>query len=582
VNTDMRLKSFYEIPAGSLGEEWNRLVWTMDSPQVFYTHEWALAVSRAYANPRPLLFTAYRGESLVGVAALALDERRKEASFLCTSTADYCDFVSAPSDREELISRVLRELRERDIKTFRFANLPADSASTNVLRAAAKSAGFSALQTPAYFCARISLDSPEQRLQIAQSARRSLKKARKMAARAGGVAIAHRKTWQEFVTEADDYATASVARMLTTGRASNLLYGERRVFMAELAKLLSARGWLTFSTLGIEGRTVAWHFGFQFAGTWFYYAPTFDADLLQLHPRPGAHLLREILQAAASDPETRTVDLGLGDESYKRPYSSNGRHTVDIVASQSRLRILKERARYQVAQTIKRSPSLENRTRSLVSKISAIHGTLAPLGMVRSAKLLCASAWRHVSRTEEFFFLEADRAKIENAPATSAKPLTLKFLAKAAMKNPADCETLKYVQRSANRLQQARHLGFVLADKQDAPVHICWVAPFEGFRLPGMKHGLKEPSPDSVMLFDPWTCHQPGRNAEFSAMIAWQLYKIGKRPWICAGGSQVESLEAEGFVCRFSLARKNKLSLKNSSLVELANATRQVELGPAA
>jgi hypothetical protein len=163
----------------------------------------------------------------------------------------------------------MQELGTRGIATLRLANLPADSVSAAILNTVTRAPGYSMFARPAYFCAQIALDSPEQRLQIAQSARRSLKKARNVATRMGGAAVAHTKTCKEFMAEFPEYAAASVARFLASGQTSNLLTQKRRVFMVELAKLLAARGWLTFSTLKLNMKTVAWHFGFQFAGSWF-------------------------------------------------------------------------------------------------------------------------------------------------------------------------------------------------------------------------------------------------------------------------------------------------------------------------
>ena len=57
-------------------------MWEMECPEVFYTFEWALAVSRAYRDSiTPLLILAYEQDSLVGVAALATDEAQSRDVF---------------------------------------------------------------------------------------------------------------------------------------------------------------------------------------------------------------------------------------------------------------------------------------------------------------------------------------------------------------------------------------------------------------------------------------------------------------------------------------------------------------------
>ena len=79
------------------------MVERVDQPQVFYTYEWALAVQRAYsATLRPLIFLAYDEQaSLSGVAALATTRAGDQASFLCATTGDYCDFLSLPGQQSD-------------------------------------------------------------------------------------------------------------------------------------------------------------------------------------------------------------------------------------------------------------------------------------------------------------------------------------------------------------------------------------------------------------------------------------------------------------------------------------------------
>src|SRR5438128_12227973 len=88
----MRLILHRVIPEDqSFGEQWNRLAHAMEQPQVFYTYEWALAVSRAYdSSLEPLLFAAYRDEALVGDAALASDSGRSQVSLCTDETSDSC------------------------------------------------------------------------------------------------------------------------------------------------------------------------------------------------------------------------------------------------------------------------------------------------------------------------------------------------------------------------------------------------------------------------------------------------------------------------------------------------------------
>jgi CelD/BcsL family acetyltransferase involved in cellulose biosynthesis len=281
--SEMRVVLHREIPAGEeFRQEWNSLVQAMEQPEVFYTWEWAQAVSRVYGELlRPLLFAAYRGEKLTGIAALAAGASG-EICFLTASTSDYCDFVSAPADREEFIELVMRELRAIGAADLRLANLPADSASAPVLQAAKQTSGYSVFARPAYFCAQVALSSSEDRAQLSKTASSKLKRMTKAAGELRAATVEHGNTWEEFDGEFAEFAVSHVARFLFAGEVSNLVRRERRTFLTELARLLSAQGWLALSTLKIDGQSMAWNYGFRFAGKWFYYQPTFDVEARRL------------------------------------------------------------------------------------------------------------------------------------------------------------------------------------------------------------------------------------------------------------------------------------------------------------
>ena len=94
---------------------------------------------------------------------------------------------------------------------------------------------------------------------------------------------------------------AHVARFLATGRISNIATAQRRVFLSELARLLSGSGWLALSRMLVADRPIAWNYGFCFHGSWFWYQPTFDSSYERLSP--GYCLLSRIISEACDQEE---------------------------------------------------------------------------------------------------------------------------------------------------------------------------------------------------------------------------------------------------------------------------------------
>jgi CelD/BcsL family acetyltransferase involved in cellulose biosynthesis len=361
-----RLEVFRELPAhDEFRRQWNNLVERMEQPEVFYSWEWSAAVTRSFAEIRPLFCAMFRESVLCAVVAL---EQRASLSFLTAPTADYCDFVSAPSDRREFMERVFKELARLKLGSLKLSNIPAGSETTAILRTMAKTTGYLQFSRPAYSCSQLSFESSSQRAQAALVAHNSPKRTSRLS-RLGKVNLEHHTDWQGFSGEFSNFVTAHVERFRSRGKISSLENPERRRFLQELGPLLSQQGNLRCSVLRLGGRPVAWHFGMTFHGKWFWYQPAFD--LACDHASPGTYLLRAVICEAASSPEFHAVDLGLGEEPYKAQYANSAKHTLHFTLELSKLRLAKEISRYYAARAIKQSPKLESFARTAISSVAA-------------------------------------------------------------------------------------------------------------------------------------------------------------------------------------------------------------------
>ena len=369
----MRIIVHREIPADQcLHGQWNALARQMDRPQVFYTWEWAVAVDRAYrSSMKPLLLLAYEAEALVGVAALAVDHTEKQFFFLAGNTADYCDFICQPKRNPELMKAFLAELRKLQVPILRLANLPEDSATSRTLKASAGQHGYHTFSRPAYRCAQIALGSTAERQKLKQEVtkRKAFRYCLKGLEKRGAVAMDHLKELDAIQAALPRFFEAHVARFAAAGRASNLASAERQKFLTELAELVSGEGWMVLTRLLVDGEAVAWNYGFEFAGSWFYYQPTFDACVRQFSP--GLCLLTKMIEQACDRPEIELLDLGLGDEGYKNRFASSCRQTLHATITKSSAVRLRETMRYHAASAVKSSPRLEHLVRRLMGRPSS-------------------------------------------------------------------------------------------------------------------------------------------------------------------------------------------------------------------
>lgn len=367
----LRIVLHREIPDDpKLRREWNEVALHVERPEVFYTCEWALAVLSAYRDSmKPLLLLGYEGDDLVGVASLATDSAQQNISFLAANTADYCEFLSAPQRRADFVAAVCGGLRKLGKMEMTLANLPADSKTPDALRAAAKKYGFHVYIRPAYLCAQVELGSGNQRQELKASlvGKKKLRRYLREMEREGPVTFAHLQSLDQIQAAFPAFADAHVARFQATGRVSSLATVERRNFLEELAKQFSGTPVVTLSLLMIGSQPVAWNYGFQFHGSWFWYQPTFDSR--QEENSPGHCLLSRIVIEASDMDGMNVVDLGLGAEGYKERFGNGTRQTLYVTATSSRLRHLREVAKYRTAGILKQSPRVESLVRRSLSRL---------------------------------------------------------------------------------------------------------------------------------------------------------------------------------------------------------------------
>jgi CelD/BcsL family acetyltransferase involved in cellulose biosynthesis len=578
----LRLTLLREIQEDeNLRREWNRLVQATEQPQVFYTYEWALAVQRAYgASVKPLIMLGYEGESLVGLAALAIDECQRKAVFLSSTTADYCDFLGEREQRESFVGAVFTALGQMQIEKLVLANMPADSTTVSCIETLGPKYGFRLLIRPAYACAQLAFGSAQQRMEVERTLirKKMLRRNLNGLERQGPVRLNHIREWNQIRTVLPLFSNMHVARFLSTGRISNLVSAERRLFLEELARLLSQSGWLVLTELMVGDLPVAWNYGFQFCGTWFWYHPTFDSGL-EKHS-PGLCLLGKMIEEACERDDISVFDLGLGDEGYKNQFTTQTRQTVHLTATASFSRHIHEVARYRTAQLAKVSRSVEHSLRRVRSGLNAAAAGLRKSGVVGMSALSIQRLSRSCFGREKVCFYDWPATMSPNwtvvAPYVALKRIDLELLAIAAMEYADDTETLQYLLRCAKRLRSGEQQGFALVTSSDTPVHLCWVTRFEGFHMAELNRKLAAPSPNSVLVFDCWTPNSARGKAFYATtiqLVAARLLREGKTAWIFSAASNSASLrgiEKAGYRRRYSLIRRKLLLWEKVQTHEVA------------
>ena len=222
---------------------------------------------------------------------------------------------------------------------------------------------------PACLCVQVELGFGEQRREIksALARKKKLRRYLRTMEREGPVTFAHLQSAAQIQAALPEFMNAHVARFRSTQRTSVLSTPERRFFLEELTRRFSGSEVVTLSMLRVGDRPVAWNYGFQFHGSWFWYQPTFDSR--QEENSPGQCLLLKIVTEACDMNEIKVVDLGLGAEGYKDRFGNSTRQTLDVTMTKSWSLHLREIVRYRAASALKRSPKVESAVRRLLRRL---------------------------------------------------------------------------------------------------------------------------------------------------------------------------------------------------------------------
>ena len=284
---------------------------------------------------------------------------------------------------------------------------PANSATLKELPGVAGLRHFYLTSRTAYNCGVVQLGGDEQRETLLRTlaTRSREKRALKKLSTLGSVKVIHLTEPEQIGVSLESIVSAQISRFLASNRVSPLVGPERRTFLRQLSDLLSHSGWLKISQLEIDGRPVAWNYGFRFGGSWFWYLPTFQMEYE--HVSPGSCLLRLMVEEGARDASLRWLDLGLGDEPYKERFANNTRETRYVQLSRGFQRHVASLARQMITSTADRFPQFGNKLREARALFQIAASRVQENGVVATARYSIQKAVRPLASQDEVLLFEA-------------------------------------------------------------------------------------------------------------------------------------------------------------------------------
>ncbi len=310
---------------------WNALVASADTNTVFQTHQWTQSWLETFDNLHDtFLLVAETDGGATAVAPLMFNRNagrlERTVSFIGSGRADYCDFV-APRTQPELLRALLDSLLDHpgwDIVDL--TNIPAGSSTIEAVRTACQERGLLFAVHDQYRCPTLMIEGREEEAR-AVLRKPSLRRCRNRFERAGKLTERDLTAARDIEPRLPQFFQQHIARW--SGSPSPSLFHDERnqQFYRTLTRALDASGWLLFSCIELDGRTAAFHYGFDYNGSVLWYKPSFDPPLAALSP--GNVMVSHLIDYTISK-RRRELDFTVGDEPFKRRFTNATRRTVHL------------------------------------------------------------------------------------------------------------------------------------------------------------------------------------------------------------------------------------------------------------
>lgn len=405
--------------------EWERLWHGHPARTAFGLPGWAIAWWRAFGASHSLRCAMVRAAGdPVALIPLALDSDRT-LRLLGTPHADYGDMLGGTATAAAALEAALDALAaDADWDRLELINVREDAVMATALAGLPPRWRARLLSERGQPCPAAVAEGDPAAMYDMFVRKKSLRQFTRTLARLGDLVLTHYEDPAEAQTQLKLLFRQHAERSAVAGRRSQFLDDPReRQLFRFLVDELDPRTVCRMSVLWAGDNAVACHFGFEAAGRFVYYKPTFDVDLWALSA--GQVLLTKMFEYAMSH-ELPVFDFSIGDEAYKYRFANHVPHTFNHRLVRTRPRAVVERLAHDGRKFVRARPELHRLVRRLrgrpqdgqgaVRIAPSKHGAfLIPAGNAGAASQtarLSDLAWLAVRRPADFPVSELDAMRI--------------------------------------------------------------------------------------------------------------------------------------------------------------------------
>ena len=299
---------------------WNQLLQKSSSNVIFMTWQWQKAWWDIFGRGQLLLISAEEDGQPIFIAPLFADGGM--IFFTGSGGSDYLDFIG-DTDNPAILENILLLAAEQvtDFVGFRFYHILEHAPTAMMLEAISKKQGWEYYDEGSLPAPMLEMEKfPE----IAHSAamKKSLLRHEAWFEKNGGVQSIHLHRCKDILPWLDEFFEQHTRRWQQTAFPGLFNDKKQRLFYKRFVELASATGWLRFAVIKWKEKAIAFHYGFNYNGSFLWYKPSFDIELAK--HSPGEVLLRQLLLQALKE-HAQVFDLGLGDEIFKERFATSKR-----------------------------------------------------------------------------------------------------------------------------------------------------------------------------------------------------------------------------------------------------------------
>jgi CelD/BcsL family acetyltransferase involved in cellulose biosynthesis len=338
--TDFKIRLVEDIETfEKLKEPWTALLEESPIQDIFLTWEWLFAWWKHYASEdkRLWLITAWEGEKLCGVAPLMIKKKKKyKIPFhilrnLGFPEADVGGFI-VPASQGQVLTAMANFMIEHqeDWDAIYLSEFHENDPHLLKLKNSLKQAGLAILtKSKIHFYLKTEGEWKSYYAGMSKNLRKDIKRRTKRAREEGKLEYKRYRgteiTWEHFET---------IFKINQAGQHSYIYKSAtQRAFQRELFELMRDKGWLDIQFLSLDGKPVAFNYGFRYKGRYEDWRGAYDKQYHNLSL--GKLLMRMALEDNFND-GIGEYDFLRGAAYYKTNWQPSKREFIVMRAASKR------------------------------------------------------------------------------------------------------------------------------------------------------------------------------------------------------------------------------------------------------